>query len=175
MRIGNGNTMETLAELGDAVLVNGTSVEGDDKEAETDEESVRPEEDSENVEALETATGTADNQYFVRSRLERETMYSQMLATYQEMYNSPNASSEQKTQAMSRISEINRLRNAIMIAENLVKARGINEIVIFSNNDSTSVVVSVGEELRPEQMAQIQNIVSRELNIGIETMNISVK
>ena len=120
------------------------------------------------------ATKDRRQQYFVRSRLERETMYSQLLATYQKMYNNINSTAEQKSEAMGRISEINRVRNAIMIAENLVVARGIEDIVIFANSNSTSVVIKA-EEITPEQMAQVQHIVSRELAIGIETMNISTK
>lgn len=101
-------------------------------------------------------------------------MYSQILATYQQIYNNVNSSAEQRAEAVGRISEINRLRNAIMIAENLIVARGIEDIVIFANSNSTSVVVKA-EELPPEQIAQIQHIVSRELDIDINTMSISTK
>ena len=61
-----------------------------------------------------------------------------------------------------------------MIAENLVKAKGFEDIVIFSNSNSVSVIIKA-EKLEPEQIAQIQNIVSRELEVSAEQINISTK
>ena len=61
-----------------------------------------------------------------------------------------------------------------MIAENLIVAKGFEDVVIFSNEDSISVVVK-SNELKQEQVAQIQNIVSRELNVPAEKIHISNK
>ena len=61
-----------------------------------------------------------------------------------------------------------------MIAENLIKAKGFENVIIFSNENSVSVIVKT-EALEPEKIAQIQNIVSRELEIGAELINISKK
>ncbi len=112
--------------------------------------------------------------YFTTSKLERNTMYSELLETYQEMYNDTNASSEQKSEALEKINDINNKKNAIMIAENLIIAKDFEDAVIFVNEDSVSVIVKT-EELKEEQVAQVQNIVSRELNIGAEKIHISNK
>ena len=48
------------------------------------------------------------------------------------------------------------------------------DVVIFKNSESVSVVVK-SDVLLPEQVAQIQNIVSRELNGDIENIHISCK
>ena len=101
-------------------------------------------------------------------------MYSETLETYQEMYNNANATAEQKQEALKKINNINNTKNAIMIAENLIIAKGFENVVIFANEGSISVVVKA-EELKPEEVAQIQNIVSRELNAGAETIHISNK
>ena len=112
--------------------------------------------------------------YFITSKLDRNTMYSETLETYQEMYNNANATAEQKQEALKKINSINNTKNAIMIAENLIIAKGFENVVIFANEGSISVVVKA-EELKSEEVAQIQNIVSRELNAGAEIIHISNK
>lgn len=163
-----------IADLGDATLVNSNEiekniVENNDKDFSKQENETN--EDEEKVEVIETAQ---EDTYFTTSKLERENIFSQMLETYQEIYNNSNATSNQKEEAIEEISKINKTRNAIMIAENLVVAKGFEDIVIFANENSVSVIIKA-EELQPEQIAQIQNIVSRELEVGAELINISTK
>ena len=115
-----------------------------------------------------------EDNYFIKSKLERENIYSQMLETYQEIYNNVNATAEQKKEAIDKITEINNMRNSVMIAENLVQAKGFKDIVIFTNSNSISVIIKA-ETLETEEIAQIQNIISRELAVGVEQINISTK
>lgn len=61
-----------------------------------------------------------------------------------------------------------------MIAENLIIAKGFKDVVIFVNDGSVSVVIQA-VELKQEEVAQIQNIVSRELNVDAEMIHISNK
>ena len=72
------------------------------------------------------------------------------------------------------IKKINDTRNAIMIAENLIKNKGFQDLIIFINGDSISIIVKA-KELKEEQIAQIQNIISRELKGEIENIHISNK
>lgn len=122
----------------------------------------------------ETVKTNAEDYYFTTAKLERNTMYSESLETYQEMYNNVNATAEAKADALSKINNINNTKNAIMIAENLIIAKGFEDVVIFSNEGSVSVIVKI-EELKQEEVAQIQNIVSRELNVGADIIHISNK
>ena len=126
----------------------------------------------ENDEVQETSTKQADNDYFTRSKLERETMYSQMLETYTKILENGNISSEQKDIAENEIKNINNTKNAIMIAENLLATKGFENVVIFVNSPSVNVVVKK-ENLETEEVAQIQNIVQRELNTDIENIHIT--
>lgn len=120
------------------------------------------------------STTKENDYYFENSRLDREKMYSQMLESYQNMYEGESTSMEQKTMAANEIAKINSTRNAIMICENLVKIKGIKDIVIFVNDTQISVVIDE-KELLPEQIAQIQNIISRELKADIANIHISCK
>lgn len=176
-------TAEMFAELGDATLVSTNAIEENDTtkpenaivennnvEATTNNEVDKTKKDAE----VETSVTITDDTYFTTSKLERENMYSQMLETYQQIYNNTESSSDQKTSAIEEISKINKTKNAIMIAENLVSAKGFKNVVIFVNDNSISVIVGE-QELKAEQIAQIQNIVSRELNVDAGIIHISTK
>lgn len=171
------NNVGTIAELGDATLVSSNKIDSENN-VENIVENVSNEivENKENaiVENDDTIQTNQEDTYFTTSKLDRENIYSQMLETYQEIYNNTNSSSEQKNEAIKEIARINETRNAIMIAENLVIAKGFEDIVIFANENSVSVIIKA-ESLEPEQIAQIQNIVSRELEVGAEIINISTK
>ena len=116
----------------------------------------------------------SDNEYFTNSKLERNTMYSQQIENYQNILNNTNVSETQKKSAQEEITRINNEQNAIMIAENLIKTKGVEDLVIFVNGDSINVIVK-GKELEKEEIAQIQNIVTRELEADIENIHIMNK
>lgn len=126
--------------------------------------------------STEVSTKTVENtdEYFAESRLEREKMYSEMLESYQKIISSNNISEEQKNTSQIEISNINKQKNAIMIAENLIKNKGFKDVIIFSNNGSISVVVKK-ENLEEADIAQIQSIIQRELNAKVENIHISNK
>ena len=182
----DNNTVATsylTAELGDATLVSSNAVvdandiENSALEENTVESYIRIHEHNNVIEnnIVETvATEEIDDTYFTTSKLERENMYSQMLETYQQIYNNAETSSEQKTSALNEIANINKIRNVLMIAENLVSAKGFKNVVIFVNDNSVSVIVGE-KELSQEQIAQIQNIVSRELSVDAGMIHISTK
>ena len=112
--------------------------------------------------------------YFTSSRIERDKMYSQMLENYQKIMDNPNISNEQKSIAVNEITNINNAKNAIMITENLIKTKGVEDVIIFINSDSVNVVIKA-EELTSNRVAQVQNIVSRELKAEVENIHISNK
>ncbi len=172
----NNGAMETskVAELGDATLVNSEKVEESSKQNIAEEKEKTNIDENKETKENETTQTVQEDTYFENSKLERENIYSQMLETYQEIYNNVNSTQEQKNEAIKEIANINEKRNSLMIAENLIKAKGIENIVIFANTNSVSVIVKA-EKLEPEQIAQIQNIVSRELEVGAETISISKK
>lgn len=114
------------------------------------------------------------NAYFTESKLERENMYSEMLASYQSVLASASISAEQKNTSQNEISSINSQKNAIMIAENLIKNKGFKDVVIFVNKDSVSVVVK-SNKLEQADIAQIQSIVQRELKVDVANIHISNK
>ena len=122
------------------------------------------------------ATNKRDNDkdFNLKNNKERDKMYSQMLETYQGLLESSTISPEQKNISSQEITNINNRKNSIMIAENLIKNLGFEDVVIFVNDNSTSVIVKA-EKLSEADVAQIQNVVCREIGVDVETIHISLK
>lgn len=181
---------EQMAAIGDAQLVSTKPAESNEIKAEslnvTEENTIKNEIDSNensNKEAeskqenntIETNSKTVTtSEYFTESRLEREKMYSQMIETYQKILEKSGISESQKSTAQSEIKKINEQKNAIMITENLIKNKGFEDLIIFVNNASINVIIK-SKKLEAEQIAQVQNIITRELNSKIENIHISNK
>ena len=169
-----------IADIGDATLVNTEPVnanEIDTNSTENTTQDTNMTQDANTVEnntvAQTTATVTTD-EYFTKSKLERDAMYSQMIESYENVLNSSNSLETQKQSATEEIKKINDTKNSIMICENLISTKGFTNNIIFVNGNSVSVIIGI-EELQQEQVAQIQNIISRELHAEIENIHISTK
>lgn len=122
----------------------------------------------------QTSSTVSTDDYFAKSKLERDTMYSQMLETYENVLNSDNSLETQKQSATEEITKINNTKNSIMVCENLLKTKGFDSSVIFVNGDSISVIIGA-DELTQEEIAQVQNIISREMSADIQNIHISTK
>lgn len=167
---------EKYGDLGDATLVSTNAVSEN-----VEETGALVENTPENIETVTENTvsetsvpAVSDNQYFAESKLEREKMYSQMLESYQKIINNSQISDKQKAISQNEIKKINDTKNAIMISENLLKNKGFEDLIIFVNGDSISIVIKA-KELTQEQIAQVQNIIVRELKADIENIHISNK
>lgn len=121
-----------------------------------------------------TSNNNAGNQYFTESKLERDKMYSQMLESYQTILQNTTIPDSQKEISQNEIKKINETKNAIMITENLIKNKGFEDVIIFVNGESINVIIKA-LDLNQEQVAQIQNIVAREMKTEIENIHISKK
>lgn len=185
---------EQMAAIGDATLVsaNQTTEKNNTNESNTitsnteqtntnvvDNKNNTIESNSNSITATNTTTETNNNQntddhYFTQSKLDRDNMYSQTLENYQKILETDNLKAEEKTKAQEEIKRINTEKNAIMIAENLIKTKGFEDVVLFVNNGNVTGVIKA-EKLDEKQIAQIQNIITRELNVKPNKINISNK
>lgn len=176
-----------MANIGDAQLVSSNDIKTENKTEENKTEENKIETDNgtainttnetknENSTMTTSANNTKDNSdYFTNSKLERDTMYSQMIETYEKILNSTTSTETQKQSATDEIKKINDTKNSIMICENLIKTKGFDNSVVFANGNSISVIIGTNE-LCKEQVAQIQNIVTREMNAKAENIHISNK
>lgn len=169
---------EEMASIGDATFVSSSSIATENEVVEqanvNNQTNTIPSEEQNNT--IETSIAAEDevSEYFTESRLQRDKMYAETLESYQKIVDSTQMSSEQKNIAQTEIQNINQEKNAIMITENLIKTKGFEEVILFVNIDSISVIIKA-EELNEEEIAQIQNIVSRELKAEVENIHISIK
>ena len=155
-----------LVNNNEAQNITDESTKNEDKKdkIKSNEQNTEIKENDENVAKNEintstTVTENSGDQYFAELRLERDKMYSQMLESYQKILSNNQISETQKEISENEIKKINDTRNAIMIAENLIKNKGFQDLIIFINGDSISIIVKA-KELKEEQIAQIQNIIS---------------
>ena len=170
------------ANIGDATLVSSNDVLSNTESSNTtnNENTINTtnttnDNSDSNSETTQTNAQTStDDDYFTKSKLERDTMYSQMLESYENILNSTNSLETQKQSATDEIKKINDTKNSIMICENLIQTKGFENSIIFVNGDSISVIIK-SDELTQEEVAQIQNIISREMNAEIENIHISTK
>ena len=128
----------------------------------------------ENQNTTEDTVAKEIDDYFEESKLSRDTMYSQTLETYQGILNNSNVSEEQKAIVTQEIAKLNEEKNAIMICENLISTKGFEKCVIFVNVDSISIIIKA-DELKADEIAQIQNIISREMNAKVENIHIMTR
>lgn len=179
------NEILEMAGIGDAQLVSSNNMVQENEinqntvqNNEIQETSTETKENVQNEVANNTTNNVenniTNNEYFTSSKLSRDTMYSQMIESYQKILENETISADQKSIAQNEIKNINATKNSIMIAENLIQNKGLKNVVIFVNDISVSVIVEA-KELTQEQIAQIQNIVTRELKVEIENVHISTK
>ena len=182
-----------LADIGDATLVNSNEVISEEKAEEKSDATNTMTETNNNTSTNTAATSeentTKDeitkedtketnsnpsNDYFVKSKLERDTMYSQMIENYEKVLNSSNSPETGKQLATQEIQKINDTKNSIMICENLIRTKGFENNIVFVNGNSISVIIET-QEMKQEEVAQVQNILARELKAEIENIHISTK
>lgn len=174
----NVTTGTEIASIGDATLVSSNAVENIAEnnnalvENNTENSIVNQNENS----SITTNSDVKDEseEYYSSARLERDKMYSQMLESYQKILDSNTTSNTQKEAAQKEITNINNTKNAIMITENLIKTKGFEDSIVYSNDDSINVVIKK-DKLSKEDTAQIQSIVAREMNAKIANIHIMSK
>ena len=174
---GTEEELDQMANIGDAQLVSSNDIVNEAvNNTDNNIENAKTENTSSNtVTTSSTTTKTTNNSdYFKTSKLERDTMFSQMIETYEKVLNSDNSLETQKQSATDEIKKINDTKNSIMICENLIQTKGFENSVVFVNGESVSVIIEASE-LSKEQVAQIQNIISREMNAKAENIHISNK
>lgn len=194
-----GNISEQYANVGDAVLVSNNETENvtdgniNNGNVNTNADMVQQEnntsaQNTENNTVAETNAKTTttssettetktenETDYYANAKLNRDKMYAEMISNYEKIINNQNASEAQKSIATQEIAKINNTKNAIMISENLIGTKGFNNCVILVNDGSVNVVVNVQGGLNKENVAKLQNIVSRELKVEIDNIHITEK
>ena len=179
---------EEMAAIGDATLVNANEVTNEEVKGNVTNNIIDNTQNANmqntiqsNTEAVDASSNledvqenTTNSNYFTQSKIDRDNMYSQMLENYQKILETGNLEADEKTIAQEEIKKINDEKNAIMIAENLIKTKGFEDVILFVNNGNVSAIIKT-DKLDENEVAQIQNIITRELQVEVTKINVSSK
>lgn len=109
-------------------------------------------------------------------KYDRDNMYSELSENYNKIINNENTTAEQVNEYQKKLDELIAEKNLITMVENVIKSKGIEDLVIIpTNNDNINVVVKSKEELKQEQIAQIQQILVDQLGANANKLSITVK
>lgn len=109
-------------------------------------------------------------------KYDRDNMFSELSENYTKIIANSNTSTEQVNEYQKKLDELIEKKNLIMMVENVIKSKGIEDIVIIpTNNDNINVVVKSSEELKQEQIAQIQQILVDQLGADPNKLSITEK
>lgn len=117
-----------------------------------------------------SASGSQDN-FFEMYREERDSVRTQELA-YLDAIVAQGADEETLSDAQQQKLTLISCMEAELNTENLIKAKGFDEVIVSMHNGSVNVIVGA-ETLNDEQVAQILDIVLRETGEKAENIKVS--
>lgn len=110
-------------------------------------------------------------EYFSEARLNRQKTRDAAIESVKTMLTDKTLTEAQKTQISEKAVQLAQISQCESTIEELVKAKGFRECVVFIDNETASVMVSSGG-LTDAQAAQIFDIVLSKSKISSENINI---
>ena len=109
-------------------------------------------------------------------RYDRDNMFSEMSENYNKIIANENTSKDQVNEYQKKLNSLIEEKNLITMVENVIKSKGIDDIVIIpTSNDNINVVISSKEELKKDQIAIIQQILVDQLGANAKKISITTK
>ena len=130
------------------------------------------EEDDTGAAVLVNAQAESADTYFVEAKLDREQSRAKQKDILTDMINNSKLESGQKEEAAKNLMKIQERIEKESSAEDMLKAKGFNEAYVRIDDDTVDVVVE-SESLTEQQLAQIEDIVSRKTGFAAEKIRIS--
>ncbi|MCG1012685.1 SpoIIIAH-like family protein [Tepidanaerobacter sp. GT38] len=137
--------------------------------------------DSDDLEKVSTSTSNDDqivpavknleSDFFIEYKLERDRLRGQEADYLKELINNPNASAESKEKAQQELIALSQKVEKEMIVENLIKAKGFEDAVIFFSDEYVNIVIKT-DGLLQKDIAQITDIVTKTTGFPIDKITI---
>lgn len=109
-------------------------------------------------------------------KYDRDNMYSELSENYSNIIKNVNSSNEQVKEYQKKLDKLIEEKNLITMVENVIKSKGIEEIVIIpTNNENVNVVLKSSEKISDEKIAQIQQTIVDQLGVKANKLSITVK
>lgn len=113
----------------------------------------------------------SENDYFANAKKEREDNRTQICETIEETLKNDKLSEEDKKSALLKIEEVGARMERENNIETLLKAKGFEKVLAVISDSGISVIVK-SEGLTSAQTLQIQDIATKETNIGLANVKI---
>ena len=104
------------------------------------------------------AVSVSSDNYFLESKNDRELLRSKSTELLRSIIDNENTSEETKKEAESKLLNVARDIDNELKIENLLKAKGYNECMVFISDDSVTVTLDK-ENIKNEDIAKINDIV----------------
>lgn len=109
-------------------------------------------------------------------RYDRDNMYSELTENYTKIINNQSTNADSVNEYQKKLDSLIHEKNLIAMVENVIKSKGIEDIVIIpTSNGNMNVVIKSKEEIAPQQVAQIQQIIVDQLGVNANKLSIEIK
>lgn len=112
-----------------------------------------------------------ESDFFIDYKLERDRLRSQEADYLRELINNPNAGIESKEKAQQDLIALSQKVEKEMIVENLIKAKGFEDAVIFFSDEFVNIVIKTNG-LLPKDVAQVTDVVTKTTGITVDKITI---
>lgn len=112
-----------------------------------------------------------ESDFFIDYKLERDRLRSQEADYLRELINNTNASIESKEKAQQDLIALSQKVEKEMVVENLIKAKGFEDAVIFFSDEFVNIVIKTNG-LLPKDVAQITDVVTKTTGITVDKITI---
>lgn len=115
-------------------------------------------------EEVMTSTKGVDGKFFDQYRNQREKTRSENISLLESIISDSESTTAAVSSAQEEIINLTKISEKEMVVENLVKAKGFKDVIVFIHEGYVNVVVDA-EQLSTAQASQIQDIVVRECKV----------
>ena len=92
-------------------------------------------------------------------RYDRDNMFSELMETYNNIINNDNTSVESVNEYQNKLDQLVEKKTLLNMVENVIKSKGIEDVVIIpTNNDNLNIVIKSEEELELDAKKIIEKI-----------------
>jgi stage III sporulation protein AH len=123
---------------------------------------------------ISDASPVSSSSFFRDFRFERESTRKEEVEYIREIVNNPKSDPEMKKEAQAQLLDITKNMEKELGIEALIKAKGFQDALVILHENSVSVIIDK-QDLKPEEVAQILDIVKRESGEKPENIKIIPK
>ncbi|HHT51301.1 MAG TPA: SpoIIIAH-like family protein [Eubacteriaceae bacterium] len=111
-------------------------------------------------------------EFFIEYRLERDKNRSQHIGLLENIVSNKETDKDTRGEAQNQMINLVKLSEKEMIIENLIRAKGFNDVIVFIHDGYVNAIVD-SEELSPGDAAQIQDIIFKETGVSLDKISIA--